>query len=143
MYAEQQGITFYNQGLAFDRSRQYGAAVSCFRDAAESFRLVDRLDLEGDSRHNLAEDLHLIGRHAEAGDQFKLAFMIWQRLGRTSDAGQEVQNAGVENYETMNYGDALDCFGAAAALFRSIGDQEELTKSLRDIEACKQHMQAL
>lgn len=138
MSARNEAADIHNLGVSFHLEGRHVEAVTCFERSAAMFGALGRAVSEGNSRHALADELHLIGDHSEAAIQYSMAYDLWIHSGQTRDAAVAMLNAGAELCELSRYGGAVDCLEVAASLSDAVGDQDLRSRCLINIGICRQ-----
>jgi tetratricopeptide (TPR) repeat protein len=138
MSARNEAADIHNLGVSFHRNCRYVEAVTCFERSAAMFGAIGRAVSEANSRHALADELHLIGDHSEAAIQYSRAYDLWIGEGHTRDAAVAMLNAGAELCELSQYAGAVECLEVAANLSHSIGDQDLRSRCLINLGICRQ-----
>jgi tetratricopeptide (TPR) repeat protein len=138
MSAWNEATDIHDLGVSFRRSGRRVEAVTCFEHSATLFHAIGRAASEGNSRHALADELHLLGDHPEAAVQYSRAYDLWIRAGHIRDAAVAMLNAGAELCELSRYAGAVDCLEVAASLSHAIGDQDLRSRCLINLGICRQ-----
>jgi tetratricopeptide (TPR) repeat protein len=138
MSARNEAADIHNLGVSFHRDGRHVEAVTCFERSAAMFNAIGRTASEGNSRHALADELHLLGDHSEAAIQYSRAYDLWIRAGHSRDAAVAMLNAGAELCELARFAGAVDCLEVAAGLSNAIGDQDLNSRCLINLGICRQ-----
>lgn len=138
MSARNEAADIHNLGVSFHLGGRLVEAVTCFERSAAMFSALGRIASEGNSRHAMADELHLLGDHSEAAIQYSLAYDLWIKAGHTRDAAVAMLNAGAELCELARFNGAVDCLEVAAKLSNAIGDQDLRSRCLINLGICRQ-----